>query len=186
VLPGSDDDQADARRLNVAEWAAGARLDFLYGEAMDMWRKSQQATPASPVGLGKVCYLNQAMRIAVAAAKVPAHYLPEVPAVEPEEQQSVANPPVRDCSANVVSRSQTLIAAPQPPVATAEPETTYRSLDEIRADARRRFLRPAQAVGDAPKLLPESGEIDAANPPLLSRKERRRRARRLERAVASK
>jgi hypothetical protein len=183
VVPADDDEHTQERKLAAAQWAAGMRLDFLYGQAMEMWRRSQEPTQSSPIGLGKVCYLNQAMRVALAAAKVPMRSMPALFAIEEPTERLVANPPVRDCSENVVSRGQASAHVSQPQFATGDAETTCRTLDEIKAEARRTFLRPAQAAGAEPVRLPEGGAADATSLSPLSRKERRRRERMMARAT---
>ena len=185
AVPGDDDEHTAEQKLAAAQWAAGMRLDFLYSQAMTMWRRSQEPTQLSPVGLGKVCYLNQAMRIALAAAKVPMRSI-RLPFAEDESARAAAKantPPVRDCSENVVSRGEVRGVASQPQVANGEAETTCKTLEEIKAEARRTFLRPAQAASAEPVKLPAGGAADAAIPLPLSRKERRRRERMLSRAT---
>jgi hypothetical protein len=183
VVPADDDEHTQERKLAAAQWAAGMRLDFLYGQAMEMWRKSQEPTQSSPIGLGKVCYLNQAMRVALAAAKVPMRSMPALLAIEEQTEKPIANPPLRDCSENVVSRDEVSARDSQAQVANEEEEPTCRTLDEIKAEARRSFLRPAQATSAEHLRLPEGGAADTTNSPPLSRKERRRRERMLARAT---
>lgn len=186
AVPGDDDERTAEQKLAAAQWAAGMRLDFLYSQALTMWRKSQEPTQLSPVGLGKVCYLNQAMRIALAAAKVPMRSI-RLPCDDEQPARATIpsnNPPVRDCSENVVSRGEVGGRALQPQVANDVVEPTCRTLDEIKAEARRALLRPAQAASAEPVRLPEGGAADAVIPLPLSRKERRRRERLMARELA--
>jgi len=185
AVPGDDDEHSADQKLAAAQWTAGMRLDFLYSQALTMWRKSQEPTQLSPVGLGKVCYLNQAMRIALAGAKVPMRSI-RLPCDDEESARATTpnnNPPVRDCSENAVSRPVISVEPISSPDANGEAAETYRSLDEIKADARRKFLRPAQTAGAEPPTLPEGGAANTAIPPALSRKERRKRLRQLARAA---
>jgi hypothetical protein len=181
-----DKPSAAQKKLAGAQSVARMQLDYLYAEALTMWRLSMTPTAASPVPLGKVCYLNQAMRIVVAGAKVPLWAVPvgEEGDEDAEPASADARPPVRDCSENEASReadaSQELPACS----ATSEPTETYRSLDEIKADAQRNFLRPAQAASAEPMALPESGEADGAIPAGLSRRQRRKIRRQRARASA--
>jgi len=185
AVPGDDDEHSAEQKLAAAQWAAGMRLDFLYSQALTMWRKSQVPTQLSPVGLGKVCYLNQAMRIALAGAKVPMRSI-RLPCDDEQPARAATranNPPVRDCSENVASRPVVSVEPTSSPDANGEAAETYRTLDEIKADARRNFLRPAQAAGAESVTLPEGGAAVPVVPAALSRKERRRRERLMARAT---
>jgi hypothetical protein len=195
AVPGDDDEQTKEQKLAAAEGLAGMRLEFLYGQAMSMWRKSQTPTVQSPVPLGKVCYLNQAMRIALAAAKVPMRTLPLVempvestaappatapPATAPSKQTTppAANPPVRACSENAMSSGERKPEVAPTQVTNSPAPPTYRSLDEIKAAARREFLRPAQTE-TAPAIgLSDRGVALAANEQPMNRRERRALRRR--------
>ena len=102
------------------------------------------------------------------------------------------SPPVAACSANALSRGEPTPVAPVESVASGPAEGTYKSLDEIKAEARRRFLRPAHLADRQPLEPPTSGELQAPveeerpSPVPLSRKERRIRKRRLKRALAQR
>ena len=100
------------------------------------------------------------------------------------------SPPVADCSAGEVSRAAIPASQPQPNVGSDLPEPSCKSLEEIKAEARRRFLRPAHLADRQPLEPPTSGELQAPveeerpSPVPLSRKERRIRKRRLKRQSA--
>jgi len=101
-------------------------------------------------------------------------------------------PPNAECSVAGVSRGEFSANLPQPESGSDVPETTCRSLAEIKAEARRNFLRSAQAEVSLTLESPASGddESPAADPLYartpLNRKERRARQRRLERALAKR
>ena len=101
-------------------------------------------------------------------------------------------PPNADCSAGAVSRGEFSASLPQPESGSDVAETSCRTLEEIKAEARRNFLRPAQAEVSQTVESPASGddESPAADPLYarrpLNRKERRARQRLLERALAKR
>lgn len=124
VAPAKDDQQRD-KQLAVAEQVAALRVDFLYGAALQSWRKSQgtQTTTRklasamkAPVTVkttrnspGDSRYLLLAARLAMMAAKLPAACL-ELLVGEGEEEaddeSAVAAPsPNGDCSAQNAAAS---------------------------------------------------------------------------------
>jgi len=102
------------------------------------------------------------------------------------------SPPVADCSTNGLSRGERTPVAPVESVASGPAEGTYKSLDEIKAQARRRFLRPAQSETSQNLEPPTNGDDESpgADPPPgrrpLNRKERRARERLRQRIMAKR
>ncbi len=97
---------------------------------------------------------------------------------------------IHNLSADEASRGEVQPAADAEVTATASENGSYRSLDEIKAEARKRFLSTAQPVCEPPLQSPAVGEgersaADQPRPP-LSRKERRARERMLKRALAKR
>ena len=172
ALPGDDGEHTEEQKLIAAERLANMRLDFLYGESLSEWRRSREAT-SGPVPLGKVCYLNQAVRVAVAAAKLPLRAL-SLSVVTQTSDQEPPIPPVGDCSRNEPPREPITEVRVTPSAVTVNPVEPYEPRDEAVLAARREFLRPAQTPNDRPLALPENGAK-------LSRQQRRRRERELAR-----
>lgn len=103
-----------------------------------------------------------------------------------------ASPPNVDCSVAPVSRGEKALPAAEGDSVSLPAEGSYLTLDEIKADARREFLRPAHPVDMPECKTPLSGErmspADEANhaPRQLNRKQRRARERTLRRALAKR
>lgn len=179
ALPGDDGEHTAEQKLAAAERLANMRLDYLYGESLGEWRRSREAT-AGPVPLGKVCYLNQAVRVAVAAAKLPLRSL-SLAALTRTNDNEPPNPPVRDCSGSEPPREPVTEVRVTTSGVTAKQVESCDALDETRTAARREFLRPAQTPGHQPLALPENGTCRLVEPPVLSRQQRRRLERDLAR-----
>jgi hypothetical protein len=98
-----------------------------------------------------------------------------------------ASPPDADCSVGAVSRGAQALPAAEVGAVSIPADGTYQLLEEIQADARREFLRPAQAA-ESPEhettLMGEQRSLeeehDAPRRP-LNRHERRARQRQLDR-----
>jgi hypothetical protein len=207
-VPASVRDDDSSEQLYVAEQLARAQLEFLYEKAIRAWERSERpARPGEP-RLGKVCYLSLATRITMCMAKVPVHLPPTLRIDEEEERAEEAErqaeekaeraysrlvPLNEECSARAVS-SAAGTPDGRPTVAASEPaEGTYKTLDEIKAEARHTVLRPAQAETEHAETLPalvdeveEPADEQAADEPSsessavrrpLNRKERRQRKR---------
>ncbi len=103
-----------------------------------------------------------------------------------------AIPPNAGCSVAAVSRGEMASLAAADDAVSLPDDGTYKSLDEIKAEARRDFLRPAQPLQIEPRETPRrddlgaTGEVDAVFSRPLSRKERRARARQLKRVLAKR
>lgn len=105
------------------------------------------------------------------------------------------NPPAEDCSPGEVSSGVAVQSPDGIGTASLPEEGTYRTLDEIKAEARRKFLRPAQQARVAERDTPRSSdtalaaEADDDQPDVrrpLTRQERRARKRRLARVLAKR
>jgi hypothetical protein len=206
-------------RLQVAEQLAREQLEYLYGQAMEWWRRSV-SEHRSGTGMPKASYLALAARITMCMARVPVHEPPgwaresgiadregEVPA-EPtsgragrvqgsgfkvqEERRAgempapqIENPPVEDCSLGDVSRGSGKRSESREIDATDSLPSPYELVQQLKARAKRDFLRPAQATlaarVDSPESMGGEPSIGAARP--LNRKERRARQRQLARIL---
>jgi hypothetical protein len=174
ALPGDDGEHTEEQKLIAAERLANMRLDYLYGESLNEWRRSREAT-SGPVPLGKVCYLNQAVRVAVAAAKLPLRALP-LKAIQASDQEP-PTPPLRDCSKNEPAPQRVTEVRIAPSVVTVSEAGPYEPRDDAVLAARREFVRPAQTPNQQPLALPDNASCQPDEPPALSRQQRRRRER---------
>jgi hypothetical protein len=162
ALPGDDGEHTAEQKLAAAERLANMRLDYLYGESLSEWRRSREAT-AGPVPLGKVCYLNQAVRVAVAAARLPMRAL-SLQTIQASDQEP-PTPPLRDCSKNEPPRELITEVRVTPSAVTVNPAEPYELRDEAVLAARREFLRPAQTPNPQPLALPDNGPVCQMNHP---------------------
>jgi hypothetical protein len=112
------------------------------------------------------------------------------------------NPPNKECSPGEVSSGDSQARAVDNGAVSIPEEGTYRTLEEIKAQARREFLHPAQARDLAECNTPQSSVVaelatateelgadefdDRPNNRPLSRKERRARKRRLAKLMAKR
>jgi hypothetical protein len=117
-----------------------------------------------------------------------------------DESASDKTPPVADCSPGVVSRGDLAAAPAAADDVTVPAEGTYKTLDEIKAEARRKFLRPAQPALSQMPDSPKGGEsgvdagvnqrLQAADPLYartpLNRRQRRARDRRRKRLLGKR
>jgi hypothetical protein len=121
----------EEKRLYLAKCIAAGRLDHLYGEAMEAWRRSQgqlkktrssrfgdEVTTAT-VSCGDPKYLMAAMRLATAQAELPAAGWSLFPVEEEEElgrpdARPTGDHPEVDCSADGDSRADSATAATAP------------------------------------------------------------------------
>ena len=99
-------------------------------------------------------------------------------------------PSIRDCSVGVVSRGETGPEDLESIAVTSTAEGAYMSLDELKAEALRKLLRPAHLAESESLVPPQSGghpsttsDEDRPQRP-LSRKERRARERMRKRLLA--
>jgi hypothetical protein len=202
-----DEEGKSLERLQVAEQLAREQLEFLYGQAIEWWQQSVHDWRTGSA-LPKPSFLALAARITMCMARVPVHAPPrwsaegderdelrglaEVPTASGTPTPQFEHPPVEDCSAPAVSRGATAASLPQPESGSDVPETSCRTLEEIKAEARRSFLRPAQAEVSLDLESPASGddESPADDPPRgrppLNRKERRARERMRQRMLAKR
>lgn len=202
-----DDDEERAGSLSVAEHIARMQLEHLYQKAMQSWDQSQTMNGLGQTTLGQARYLSLAARISLLMSKVPMHAPPrtreEVEEEEEEEEELGESPseaarpapPNRDCSPPAPSRPVCEPHGPPAMAASDEDAASYKSLAAIKAEARLRFLRSAQAADASEEESPERGECDpivsgddqAESGPSnrmrrpLNRHERRARQRELER-----
>jgi hypothetical protein len=154
AVPGDDGEHTEEQKLVAAQRLANMRLDYLSGESLSEWRRSREAT-SGPVPLGKVCYLNQAVRIAVAAARLPLRGL-SLKTTQASSQEP-PTPPARDCSRNEPPRDPITEVRVTPSATTINPVESWVPRDEAVLAARREFLRPAQTPSLQPLTLPENG-----------------------------
>ena len=159
-----EDEDEHAGSLVVAEQIARMQLEHMYSQAMQSWNDSQRMNGLGQTSLGQARYLALAARISLLMSKVPMHAPPRTREEELDEydEAEVHAPPARDCSGQAVSRPTAQVASPPAGDPNGCAAASYKSLDEIKAEARRSFLRPAQAdtaIGDD---SPESGETGAA------------------------
>jgi len=202
-----DEEGKCVERLQVAEQLAREQLEFLYGQAIEWWQHSVHDW-RSGSALPKPSYLALAARITMCMSRVPVHAPPrwsaegderdelgglaEVPEASGTPTPHFDHPPVEECSAPAASRNAIPTSQPQPKIGSDLPEPSCKSLEEIKAEARRRFLRPAQATASQNLESPASGddESPAADPlparPPLNRKERRARERLRQRIMAKR
>jgi hypothetical protein len=173
-------------QLWLAKHVAADRLQGLYGETMDGWRKSRDTK-----------HFGMALRVITAQSKLPA--MPgtlealAADAIEgplPEEQKQpvqptmpAAGPPVGDCSPGAEIGPSEVSPPSQPLIAIPNNSTTSAELtDDVRA-ARKVFFRPAQQpvaeADDEPvtelKIAPHQPGMRVERK--LSRRERRRLAK---------
>jgi len=197
-----DSQISDQRLLQFAKVVAAGRLDYLYGETTEAWRRSQgevKRTRDSAYGnhvtttttsFGDSKYLVAAMRLAKAQAELGVSALLLCPPEEEEEEElqgragdRAADHPAEDCSENRASPPPVARTAAPPVAAKADGETASAQLQPRQAIARRDFLSPVQ-TGQTPgevtrvEITPES--IGLSVHEILSRQERRelKRARR--------
>jgi hypothetical protein len=216
AVPESLPKTTKEKRLYAAEQIGRMQLEHLYGEAIQMWRKSQEVRSLTSASLGQVSFLNQAMKISVALSRVPVHPLPEFreeegvgnqeSGVEGKEfaqgdaqsvlrdllarmQQSGRNgtsPPDRACSKSSAEQVTAESAAVKNPAATSASAPVSDEPAASDADATRPTCDPAQSVTEPA----ESGESPAVPQRLrdrkLNRRERRARERLLQKALARK
>jgi hypothetical protein len=192
-----EDEEERAGSLSVAEQIARMQLEHLYQQAMHSWNDSQRLNGLGQTTLGQTRYLSLAARISILMSKVPMHAPPrtreeveeeweddaprerEAPreGEAPAEPCAVAPPPAEDCSHGDVSSPVRALGDASVAAANGGAEATYKTLEDIKAEARLRFLRPAQAAVASDDQSPESGELRQP----LTRRERRARKRELER-----
>jgi len=97
---------------------------------------------------------------------------------------------IRDCSVGALSRGELALDETEQKVVNTTAAETYKTMDEIKAEARRKFLRPAHLAQCESTVTPQSGGLpsptDAEDhlPKPLSRKERRARERQRQRLLA--
>jgi hypothetical protein len=178
-------------RLGGAEYAAVEQLRFLYALAVDAWRESRgEETVQRQSGLmcetvaltrtsqGKVCYLNQAMRIAAQIAKLPQA---TVASWEHDARQRSApaapsaNHPEEDCSPKPIPSPPRASSAASAKAPTTVPATICEAPEEDLDDVLSAILEPVHPLGD---------DEPRQSPPLapLTRKQRRKRQRLLAQA----
>jgi len=183
VLPAESD--SDERRLRLAKILAAGRLDHLYGEMMQAWRRSQgemKKTRSSRFGddvtttffsPGDPKYALAAMRLATAAAALGVFGGLACPPEEGEEAfeaghseaspcdtgrpeaRPTKDPPIEDCSQNGQPRPEVATVAVTKQAASAASKTTCGDLSPRQAAARERFLGTVQPP-------PAAGETAAA------------------------
>jgi len=177
VLPAADGDDDEERRVRLAKIVAAGRLDHLYGEMMQAWRRSQgemKKTRSSRFGddvtttffsPGDPKYALAAMRLATAQAALGVFGGLACPPEEADdaeqepgetgrpEARPTKNPLVEDCSQNGQARPAVAKEAACDPAATACSKTTCGDLSPRQAAARERFLGPVQS----PPVAGESG-----------------------------
>ena len=205
AVPGELPERSKEQRLYVAEQLARMHLEHLYGQALAMWEHSKSETRENPAALGKICYLSVAARIVSVMAKVPVHELPQF-RTDPDETQAeddydrlVAefaklpdkpddgtddpnercqneNPPVRDCSAEPVSREP---ASQSDSVVSNTGDATCNLPSDPREAARRDFFAPAHPAAEAPDSLacepPPADPLYSAIPSTAASEKRERR-----------
>jgi hypothetical protein len=172
VLPAESD--SDERRLRLAKILAAGRLDHLYGEMMQAWRRSQgemKKTRSSRFGddvtttffsPGDPKYALAAMRLATAQAALGVFGGLACPPEEDEEAceaghseaspcdtgrpeaRPTKDPPIEDCSQNGQPKPAPAKEAASEPAATTSSKTTCGELSPRQAAARERFLGPVQ------------------------------------------
>lgn len=130
--------EEEARQLVAGKQLAADRLDFLYGQAMNCFRHSQEAKNGCDKGrrnYGDVRYLHTAARLALIASTLPAprqlwpgdcHDAPE-PNPEPAHAPSSRRPQpaarcnrAETCSAPLAEQAPEPVAEPNTPSAIAE------------------------------------------------------------------
>lgn len=176
-----EDEEERAGSVVVAEQIARMQLEYLYQTAIGAWNESQAKNGLGQTSLGQVRYLSLAARISLLMSKVPMHAPPRTREEELEEFDEAEEhaPPARDCSPRPLSRPEREQQSPPVVETKAFQPASYKSLDEIKAEVRKSFLRPAQAETAADDEPLESGEPKRP----LSRRERRARQRELERRL---
>ena len=176
----------DQVQLWLAKHVAADRLQGLYGETMDGWRKSRDTK-----------HFGMALRVITAQSKLPA--MPgtlealAADAIEgplPEEQPQpvqptmpAAGPPVGDCSPEAEIGPLVVASPSQSPIAMPRQTMTSDKLPDETRTARRAFFGPAQQptekTNDASvtelRISPQQPGMRVARK--LSRRERRRLAR---------
>jgi len=179
------------QRLQAAEYKAGLRLDHLYSLALEAFRQSQgpEATSEETIRGGRVVktryshgntrYLVMAMRIATQQSRIPT-----VPIVEesgPEDElnadvvPAAAIPPEEDCSPAGAQQEHSDVAAAPASAANA-----------VATESSAAMPSKGKAVSEpfAADLGPVQSDLRAAGrdpfkEPVLTRKQRKRRARML-------
>jgi hypothetical protein len=204
-------------RLQVAEQLAREQLEYLYGQAMEWWRRSV-SDHRSGSGMPKASYLALAARITMCMARVPVHEPPrwgrgqesgakgqesedreDEPCIAATsardegvqgsgfrvQEESSQHSPVEECSLSGVSMDIGKHGEPLEIDATDSTPSPYEPVQQLKARAKREFLRPAQATSAAlvESLERVDGEPANTSRRPLNRQERRARQRQLERIL---
>lgn len=167
---GTDDadnaQPSEEQRMRLARCIAAGRLDHLYGESMEAWRRSQgelkkrrssrfgDEVTTTAVSCGDPKYLLAAMRLAEAQAELPATLLAFL---RPEDDEALmsreltgrpeARPsdhPEEDCSADRAEQPARPSAANSNAAATDELPITSGELPGRHSVARRELFGPVQ------------------------------------------
>ena len=208
VLP-AESPLPEAGLLRLSQNIACERIDFLYGEAMAAWRRSQGETTqtrtsgygdefvTTKFSCGDPKYLLAASRLVKASAQIGRHgglALPEEEETEAQAKDYTGRPearpthhPIEDCSRNGHSRPKTAAAAPAEAAASAEDECTSSELSPQQALARRALFAPVQHDHAAAVASSNGGTQLQLTPnqpglrtaPLLTRQQRRKLQRAL-------
>ena len=158
-----EDEEERAGSLSVAEQIARMQLEYLYQQAMHSWNDSQKMNGLGQVSLGQTRYLSLAARISILMSKVPMHAPPRTREEVEEESDDAQDdaPPVEDCSVNAMSRPDGEEPRSPAVAANGDQSASYKSFEAIKAEVRRRFLRPAQVEATSGDESPEGSECDA-------------------------
>ncbi len=182
------EDQRHDERVFTAEQLAAERIDFLYGEAMRAFRRSQgmkQVTREIVSGpnagakstttresVGDARYLAAAACLAKVGSKLAFSTLR---LYAPPE--SAMSPPVRDCSARGSKRVEMATPAAERCDASGLRESSCDHDEHGAEEARREFFAPVHSDEPATEVFTFGAE---ANGSRLTRKERRARQKLLE------
>ena len=179
------------QRLQAAEYKAGLRLDHLYSLALEAFRQSQgfEATSEeSPGGKrvvktryshGNTRYLSMAMRVSAQQSRIPIMPMPRDveadDAVAAEVVVANPSPPKEDCSLTVGQQEHSVEAVAEPIAASSEAAV----LSDVRlsksSDVSAQFAADFFPVQTDIRVQ----EDELLDEPVLTRKQRKRRARML-------
>src|SRR5262245_5881310 len=191
---------SEERLLHLAKCIAAGRLDHLYGESMEAWRRSQgqlkktrssrygDEVTTTSVSCGDTKYLVAAMRLSKAQAELPAASFALFPVEDGEElagrpEARPTDHPEEDCSANRERHSGAIDVASANGDATTDAPMTSTDLPIRHALARRKLLEPVQAPEtDSVTSLSLTPEKPGLTLDRKLTRQQRRRLKRMQRA----
>ena len=190
--PAANAGMTKQQRVQAAEYKAGLRLDHLYSLALEAYRRSEGPEVSSEEASGgarvmktryshgNTRYLAMAMRIAAQQSRIPVTPIvweepsqDELPIAEAIEEAAI--PPEEDCSPRPAPPSASDVAVVESSAAKSNRPTASSSNNLKSVDATERF---------AADFFPVQADVrveldDLIDEPVLTRKQRKRRARML-------